>query len=250
MALFTDEFLEKLPSDRLEALQAVCEIFMSGIGIAHVSTAMERMEELLEGYAVLKALLVDSGLNIQLPDVNMAQAAARNSEVFTLITGQFKNVQSLLAQMDLESKYKNMQTRALRAIGKSFGYEFSEGDVARIQVLINELRDEISGSTFLGDDHRVRLLSRLEKLQTELHTKVTSLDRFWGLFVEASVALGKFGDNAKPMFDRVREITEIVWGTQARAEGLPSTAAPPALPSPRHFERDLAAPPRSSSGNA
>ena len=40
--------------------------------------------------------------------------------------------------------------------------------------------------------------------------------------IDAGVALGKFGIAAKPFVDRVKEIAEIVWRTQARAEELPS----------------------------
>ena len=48
----------------------------------------------------------------------------------------------------------------------------------------------------------------------------TSLDRFWGLFVKAGVALGKFGKEAEPFVKLVKELTGIAWHTQAKSEGL------------------------------
>ena len=60
----------------------------------------------------------------------------------------------------------------------------------------------------------------LEKLQSELHKKMSNLDRFWGFWGEAGVMLGKFGEDAKPIFDRIREIVEIAWRTQSAAEEL------------------------------
>jgi hypothetical protein len=76
------------------------------------------------------------------------------------------------------------------SLGSGFFYEFTQGDLDRIQVLINELRTLISESEVFEADHQRRLLVRLEKLQAEMHKKVSDVDRFWGLFGEAGIALG------------------------------------------------------------
>jgi hypothetical protein len=52
------------------------------------------------------------------------------------------------------------------------------------------------------------------------------LDRFWGLVGDAGVVLAKLGDNAKPIIECVKQITEIVWRAQGRAEQLPSNMPP------------------------
>ena len=114
-------------------------------------------------------------------------------------------------------------------LGSSFCYEFSQGDLDRVQELINALRNELMNCAGLEDEHRQRLMRRLEILQTELHKKISNLDRFWGLIGDAGVVLGKLGQDAKPLVGRIREITAIVWQTQARAEELPSGLPPPLL---------------------
>ena len=58
---------------------------------------------------------------------------------------------------------------------------------------------------------------------------MSNLDKLWGLIGEAGVVLGKFGKDAKPLADRIREIAQITWRTQARAEELPSGARLPLL---------------------
>ena len=58
---------------------------------------------------------------------------------------------------------------------------------------------------------------------------MSSLDKLWGLIGEAGVVLGKFGRDAKPFVDRIREIAQIAWRTQARAEELPSGTPLPLL---------------------
>lgn len=103
-----------------------------------------------------------------------------------------------------------------------FHYEFSEGDLTRIQTLVNELRDLIVASEELEERHKRRVLGRLEKLQSELHKKVSDLSWFWGEIIEASLAAKIIGENAKPIVDRIREIVGIVWPVEARAFDLPS----------------------------
>lgn len=81
--------------------------------------------------------------------------------------------------MDREQSDQNRE-RFTALLGQQFHYFLSDADLARIQTLVNELRDEISRSTKLAEDHRKRLLSRLERLQRELHKRISDLDRFYG----------------------------------------------------------------------
>lgn len=129
-------------------------------------------------------------------------------------------------------KFENIKSKMRVNIGKSFKYEFSSGDYERIQVLINSLRDLISASKSIQEDHKSRLLRRLEKLQGELHKSMSDLDRFWGLIGEAGIVIKKFGEDVKPVVDRIKELAQIVWATQTRAEELPSGSNPPLLEFP------------------
>ena len=113
-----------------------------------------------------------------------------------------------------------------------FHYALAPLEQSRIQTLINELREIIGASSIYEESHKRRLLLRLEVLQGELHKKLADLDRFWGLIGDAGVAIGKFGKDVKPVVDRIREITQIVWNRQAETEGLPPPTDLPRLPSP------------------
>lgn len=114
-------------------------------------------------------------------------------------------------------------------LSNGFGYEFTEGDIQRVQELINELRAELSKESRLDAGHKQRLLKRLEELQKELHKKVSDLNRFYGLIGDLGVTFGKLGTDAKPFTDRIRELIGIAWKAQARAEELPSSAENPVL---------------------
>ncbi|MBY6073415.1 hypothetical protein KUV35_19095 [Marinobacter salsuginis] len=131
---------------------------------------------------------------------------------------------------NLESKkFYDLINKKKADLEKGFYYEFTNGDLKRIQEILNELRDKISTSELFGGNHKTRLLRRLERLQAELHKRMSDLDRFWGLVGDAGVVLGKFGNDAKPFVDRIKEISDIVFRTQARAEELPSAATNPLL---------------------
>jgi hypothetical protein len=126
---------------------------------------------------------------------------------------------------DINKKLSHYKT----VLNNGFSYEFSDGDIKIIQTCINELRDLINSSQEIDDNHKQRLLSRLEKLQSELHKKMSDLDRFFGIIADAGVLAEKFGNNAKPIVDRMREIAEIAWRSKARAEELPSASEFPQL---------------------
>ena len=114
---------------------------------------------------------------------------------------------------------------------KGFFYEFTDGDLDRVQQLINELRNEITQSDLFEESHRARLLRRLESMQSEMHKKMSDVDRIWGLVGDAGIVIGKFGKDAKPFVDRIKELSQIAWRTQARAEELPSSSQNPLIES-------------------
>ena len=117
-----------------------------------------------------------------------------------------------------------------RELDVGFHYEFSDREIERVQALINELREAIGEADYLEEDHRRRLQGRLEKLQSELHRRVSDLDAFLGVMAQIGAAAHRIGEDAKPLVDRVREIVEIVSGVFRRAENLPPGREFPSLP--------------------
>lgn len=143
-------------------------------------------------------------------------------DFFSIIRSDFERILTKNTITELRNKYNT-------AFNNTFSYEFTTGDLEKVQKLINELRDNISNSELFTAEHKQRLLRRLEKIQSELHKKVSDLDRFWGLIGDAGVVIGKFGNDAKPIVDRIKEIADIVWRTQSKSEELPSGTTLPFL---------------------
>lgn len=213
-------FIDSLPEEPVFAIKTICDKFFefrTKNTNKPANPPNVRYEEHLQALAFLQAFAKSHGLGFSYPtleknnDINITKIV----DFFVNVANEYK-IQS--DKITLE-RYKKIFTER---IGKVFLYEFSDGDMKRIQTLINELRSLISNTKELENNHKSRLLWRLEKLQSELHKKISDIDRFWGLVGEGGVVLAKLGENAKPIVDRIREIAEIVWRLQTRAEELPS----------------------------
>lgn len=217
--------IESIHSDPLLAARATCEYVLEWTDQSREWGESEH-ELLLEGYALITAM--EDARLIEFVSSPGKLEGGRGSVCSTIsvyMTEVLRELEQQLAAHKLES----LQRKFANIVSASFAYEFTEGDVARIQTLINELRQLINDNGELEDQHKRRLLKRLEKLQSEMHKKMSDLDHFYGLTVEGSVMLKKVGGNLKPIVDRITEITKITWATQSRAEDLPSGSEPPLI---------------------
>lgn len=225
--LFTDEFVDSLRDDPVRGALEICQVSRKDLPSSLSNYNDAHHKRLIEVYALLTELIesnllvIDNLLKFKL--IGEISSDCGNILEFVAYVKQECTVQA--AQLELESKRLKFKA----TLGASFCYEFSQGDMERVQSLVNQIRELISSSENLEADHQRRLLMRLEKLQSELHKRMADLDRFWGLIGDAGVVLGKLGTDAKPVVDRVKEIADIVWQTQSRAEELPSGTSPPLL---------------------
>jgi len=89
-----------------------------------------------------------------------------------------------------------------------------------VHELANELRDLIRDSSLIGEDHRRRLLRRLEAMQAELRKKTNDIDRFWGFLGEAAITMRKFGEDLQPVSQRVFELSRIIMNVILGKEGI------------------------------
>jgi hypothetical protein len=222
--MFGDDFVDQLPEDPIEAAHLICIKFKEFDESIIEQSKLEFYESYIAALGLFNAFAESYLLDYKTPIVG--SDSDRNIESIRYF---FYKLIDKLGNHLAQVKVQKIKNKYLLKFGRSFAYEFSDGDLRRMQELINELRDFIVGSKLFEEDHRQRILNRLEGLQRELHKRVSSLDKFWGFMGELGVALGKFGKDAKPFVDRVCEITQIVWRTQARAEELASDSPFPLL---------------------
>jgi hypothetical protein len=229
--MYDEAFLNSLPGDPYEAAKVLCTKFNEENNKYYYpdgsrdGNIMEHYDIYIEAFAAMEAFINATGLPFNPPRL-MEQRDIENIE---RISSFFYGVMNGISKKEHELTLGSAREKYAKIFGTTFVYQFSDGDLKRIQQLINELRDEITKSELFDAKHKQRILKKLEGLQSELHKKMSSLDRLWGLIGEAGVALGKFGQDAKPLVDRIREISQITWRTQARAEELPSGTTLPLL---------------------
>lgn len=222
--MFDEEFLEGLPSDPDKAAVIIIDTLMEFHKELSRDDEIKNYAEYVQAVNILRAFAETQGIKLNsLVLGNNLNENIQNILIF------FNTARGTLAHNLSKDNFAKFKAAMDRKFGKSFSFRFSDGDIKRIQALLNELRDIIIATESLEEDHKSRLINRLEKLQAELHKSVSDLDRFWGLLVDGSIVLKKIGENAKPIVDRIQEIVNIVWRVQARAEELPSNA-PLALP--------------------
>lgn len=223
--LYDDDLIKSLQDDPVSGTIVICERARAVVG-GHDGWNEGDYEALAEAFALLLEMS-DCGLlpfNAEFPV--LANDFADDCPTI------YQFLESVLERCNAEASKLRMQSLRSRfrvSLTTGFAYEFSQGDLDRVQELINKLRELIANTGQLEREHQQRLLRRLERLQSEMHKKLSDLDRFWGLIGDAGVVLGKLGNDAKPIVDRIREIADIVWQTQSRAEELPSGTQLPSL---------------------
>lgn len=223
--IFDEKFLEDVMENPIEGIVKVCEFVLERRETS-LGWTNEDLDELTEAYALVQSIFETYNLTTTIPVPSVTGSIHSDCQV---LNSAFSDIAQEFRSSANRIKFQSLKTRYTITLGAGFFYEFSDGDLQRIQTLISELRDLLTSSKEFAEDHRARLLKRLEVLQSELHKRVSNLDRFWGLMGDAGAALGKFGKDAKPIVDRIREIIDIIWRTQARAEELPSATPRPML---------------------
>lgn len=226
MSLFDDEFIDNLPGDPKIALFEICSHYMGRH--AEKSNKPFGIDEHLEAYALLRTFVEENQIDndVNVPPLPVESDSGRMSRIHKIVMSVRSNLLEYVEQDTARRKLGEFSKRFKKQLRGAFRYEFTEGDLEQVQNLLNELREFVMTSDFFEENHRRRLLKRIERLQSELHKRLSDLDHFWGLVGDAGVALGKFGNDAKPIVDRIREIADIVWRTQSRAEELPSDSKP------------------------
>jgi ribosomal protein S20 len=224
---FSEEFIHFVEVNPIVGIVDACkQIKTEAQSFSNNEWTEEAHELLWEGASFLDLVIATNDLHI---DTVFPEATGEIATNCQILWQYILEIERLFAEHSLKLKVETYKSRYKTAFKATFAYEFSQGDFERIQTLVNELRDQIADNDNLENNHKQRLLKRLESLQSELHKRVSDLDRFWGMVGDAGVVVGKLGADAKPIVDRVKEIAEIVWKTQARTEELPSDSLNPMI---------------------
>jgi hypothetical protein len=176
-------------------------------------------DDLTEMLGLFQALAELAGVDAKLPSLS-----GHAPSDLKKLHQHFEQLRVRFTEQAATAGIKDARERYLVELGHAFRYEFSDGDLKKIQELLNAQRDRIQASPEFNEKHKERLLRKLEQLQVELHKRMSNLDKFYALAGEGAVIVQKYGDAAKPFLDIIKAILRIAWVAQGRAEELPSNA--------------------------
>ncbi len=221
--MFDDDFVASLPRDGLLGAAAICAAFIERHNSWQSdSQRAKNFGEYVEALALADAFVESHDIEMEVPRMEYNEGASERN--VNIIASFFRDwngrVKQELRRKSTLAEFEEAKNRYASRFGRGTVYEFADDDFERVQQLINELREVLARSEDFEEDHKRRLLKKLERLQGELHKKMSDLDRFWGFFVDAGIALGKFWKEAEPFAEGVKEILQIVCRTQARAENV------------------------------
>ena len=220
---WNEEFIrEKLPTDPIEAGKAICEWMSDGYD------GDDWYEDLLDDFAFLQIWIRKHHWNIEIPSIDIED---RTGTVDT-INNWVKTLRAYFMNKSASNALQTSLEYYQAELGVGFAYQLTDGDLDRIQKLVNQLRTQISSCGVLENDHRRRLLSRLEKLQRELHKRMSDYDRAYGIMVDGIILTQRFGEAVKPVTELIREIGNLFWRAQSRCEELPGDSPLPLPSSP------------------
>jgi len=218
MILYTDEFLDDLPREPKVGLHAICLKFLQ--------TSQGSLNVALEFYALAETYVSANSLDILLPTLSVDRK--ENAEVIYQFAVQLcKKLERYVGHNEDQIKLDRFRNKFSSKIASGFVYEFSQGDLERLKKLLKKASKILLSSDFFEGSYKNRMIKRLEILLLELTKKQSDIDRFWGLAAETGVVISKYGNNAKPIVEIIKEIINLVWVTQARAEDLSSDSVAP-----------------------
>jgi len=186
----------------------------------HSRQMPEHHDDYVEALSILKAFACSRGLKLEaFPEIgpqrrqNVDGVAAYFSHLRDTVRAELTGRNS--------RGYFDSKTEEYRALfTKAQLYEFPEQEFKRVQDLIDEIQDLLRNTTLITEEHQRRLLRRLEAMRAELHRKTNDIERFWGFLGEAAIVMRKFGEDLKPVSDRVRELGGIVLSVIFNKEGI------------------------------
>lgn len=221
--MLNNEYLIKLPKNKLLAANKICADFMDG-------ELQERSEDVL---LTLEVLLQEELPNFR--GANSTNVSVAGVKITDFTGGIF---QSSTIRKKIREIHRNVKALLARAtitdpsMINMFLFELSDAETKRIDELLGDIRNIVRESTVISDEHKRRLLKVVNSLQAEVDKEYSDFRVFLDGMIEVSEAVGEAGENVKPVFDRIKEVFGIADTVRKAKEALEAPFRPKALPPP------------------
>jgi hypothetical protein len=153
--MFDDEFIEELPENNWQALKKIKNHFDEWDGNIKTEDEVEHYAGYVEAFVFLISYLEKINFKGQIPELPTSKNKEEQIKFMRFVI--YDNDEQLSKEFE-SSLYNDAKSRFATKFGISFAYEFSEGDLSKVQTSINDLRDLISDSEIIEENHKHRLL--------------------------------------------------------------------------------------------
>lgn len=200
---YLDEFLAGLPEDNLESLDIILTEAL------HLCDSQSNdMRELLPLYGLYCSTIIELEGSV----TSLGEDAVHKEDVCVFFKKQYTRWTTKIAINKRNIKLSN---------------PLNSSDKDQIQTLVNQLRDTISKSLGVADDHRLRILEKLESLQRELNKPISNFDSLISRTIQI-IDLGKrVGINSNDFVKIGHKIYQLLMNSESEKQGLPPGEEPP-----------------------
>ena len=152
MSVYDEEFIDGLDNDPMISLFEILRHYF--LFLPQEGGVDENVEYHLETFAFVETIILENKMDLELPSfLDSDNSDNKINIIYSSFVSLHKKA-SLYAQTNRDSKIINKyRTKFSIHYAKSFAYEFSQGDLDRIQVLLNEMRDLVSQSEIFEANH-------------------------------------------------------------------------------------------------
>jgi len=231
--MLDESIIDNAPSDPVDAFFHYLEYFYKFIdnncdttyetNYAQITIANSDSEKTLgmaiDFYALLNAQVEECGIEYNLDDPN---PSGDPDSIIDNIYDRIVKMKKAVEERARNQKLIQSRDKFRSKISKQ-SYKFNDNEHKQLQDILNDMRQIIVDGEFLAEEHKRRVLNKLEKLQEELHKSVSDLSVLYGRIVEASEVVGKVGRNIDPFTNRAKEFIRILQKKQDETEGLPES---------------------------
>jgi len=210
LEFLSHEYIKNLPSNPLEALDTILsEYFKLGsveIRANYSRTILSLLKlynkshpEIIQNITDLNTLDSYLGSKNEIQGFNNTYSSTHDNVISILSIRD--------AKAEVESKVNDLSE--LLEFGE-VTYSLDDDDRKNIQQLINELRDSISNSEDISEEHKNRLLNQLVELQKEFDKKIPDRIVLYGRIFEFVYFVKAVVKEAEPLVDKSLEILKVL----------------------------------------
>lgn len=225
--MFSEEFLSQLADNPVLGLQQLIEKFnewetRNRAKLNKTPDFDGAYPDMVRAYAVLQAYSEAHELGISFPELNINNKEENVGNIIKAYHHGAKNVVTQLKMIEDKLDFETLKEEYVQKFGNCFAFQFSDGDLSKTQSLLKQLEQIVDSAEYLDDCDTLRLKDRVNRSLHVLHKKSVNLDPIWGLIGDAGVVISRYGSQADSIANRIFEIIEIIWRTQAITENLES----------------------------